>query len=310
MKIGTDAYALNENLYDFLENAHRHDWQIYDIQAADQLYFHASITSRHDILRTYPQALILYTGGVIGMGLRSLMRIERVTALICCCICWMFVSHIIFETDIRGDSAFHELLLLETLEELQMESPFFLQNSEQLKDELWMKLQKELNWLEVSKNGSKLDIRYLGKKHAEPWIIGTQGLVAQKDGVIASFDVTHGNKVAALNQHVSQGDLLVSPILVDSMNQEKETYVHGKVYAYTFVNMEIEIEPFSDLAPLQYYECLFAIRMQVSEMLEKDEYIVKEIPLQFMEKEDKIMMKNYYVLYEQIAVTGELNETE
>ena len=42
--------------------------------------------------------------------------------------------------------------------------------------------------------------------------------------------------------------------------------------------------------------------------LDKDEYIVKEIPLQFEEDSDTIRMSNYYVLYEMIAVVGESDE--
>lgn len=310
MKLGTDAYQLEDDLTLFLENIRTHHWQVYHIQANQTITFHASLSHRHDILRTYPHAQILYTGGILGIGLRSMLRIERMLALLLCICLWWLLSHTIFEIDIKGDSLAHQEMLTDALEQRGLTVPFLLMDNEALKNDLWTNMKKQLNWLEITTIGSKLDVHFLGKKVVEPHVLGYDVLIAQKDGVIAAFDVTHGNKQVSLNQFVKAGEVLISPILINSMNQEQLTPVNGKVYAYTFLSLELEIKPFSSIEAFQYYEILLALRQQVSKHLTKDEYIVKEIPLQFQKKNDKIRMKNYYVLYEQIAVVGELNETE
>lgn len=308
MKIGTDAFALEAELHDFLNQVEASHWRIYNLQVKDKIYFHASLIHRHDIMRTYPLIKLLYTGGIIGMSLRGFFKIERMIAFITCLCSWFVLSHTIFEINILGDSPFHQEQITQELKNEAL--PFLLLDFEGFQEKLVNRLMPQFHWLEMNLKGSSIEIQYLGKKAIDTQELGFAGLVAKKEGVIALFDVKHGNKEVTLNQFVQKGDLLISSVIIDSMNQPKTTYVEGKVYAYTFLDLEVLVEPFSKNKAIQFFECLFEIRSQVSSLLHEDEKIVLEIPLQFEVKEDKIRMKNYYVLYEQIAVIGELDETK
>ena len=151
-----------------------------------------------------------------------------------------------------------------------------------------------------------MEIHYLPRKKMELVQFHPYDLVAAKEGVIAAFDVSRGNKVVSVNQKVQKGDVLVSHIILDSSEQEKTSEVLGKVYAYTFQRVDVEISKKSYPQAINYYLCLMKSRMSIH--LDKDEHIVKEISLQFEEDSDTIKMSNYYVLYEMIAVVGESDE--
>lgn len=221
---------------------------------------------------------------------------------------WFLLSHLIFNIQILGESLNHQKLIQESLQSYKAIPPFFLWDKNKLRQQLSDDLVEEIHWLTIHQEGGKLEIHYLPKNSQNEDTKDDLDLIAEKDGMIVAFDVKSGTKKVVINQFVAKDEVLVSHILLDSHNQEQTSLVEGKVYAYTFQEIGIEINKNSLPQFVQYYDCLLQIRQQLHEIISEGEHIVQEIPLIFEEKEDKIRMVNYYVLYEQIAVKRSFNE--
>ncbi len=118
-------------------------------------------------------------------------------------------------------------------------------------------LNREFTWVEIEQQGSRLKVRFLPKKSVEQEMLGRDELIAQKDGVIASFDLQHGEKQVQVNDVVKKGDVLVSNILVDSMNNPEEIYVKGRVFAYTWEDFTVSMNDNGMVEGIQFYQLLF-----------------------------------------------------
>lgn len=302
MMKGYDVYLCTcsiEELLDYIQTRHI---EIYEINTHQKILF-SSILKYRKILYEHPQIHYLYTKGIIGMFFRFFLSKEKILSfLLSFCLLFIF-NHTIFQVEYYGESQKHLMMIQNQLKNYQI--PFLMFHSKNMLTEM-KKLNEHFNWYSIIQKGSKLEIHYLPRKTFTLSQNHPYDLIATSDGVIASFDVSKGNKVVKVNQKVKVGDVLVSHILIDSKNEEKTMDVLGKVYAFTFKKVDIEIK--KDKLPLgvQYYKCLLLSRMTIQ--LDQDEKIVKEIPLQFYEEFDKIKMSNYYVLYEMIAGVGESYE--
>lgn len=292
---GYDFYSINIDVYDFLEYIHLHNITIYRLKKNKDYTFYSTFKYRN-ILKENPHIHYKYSVGLFGMFFR--FNIEKIIALLLSCIFLFGLSNTIFDVQIIGESVNHKEMIQKHLSNFRI--PYFY-NEKSINKHL-LKLNDHLNWYEVIRKGSKIQIHYLPRFIEETNINHTYDLIAEKEGVIASFDVSKGNKVVSINQKVNKGDLLVSKITIDSQMNEKTSEVIGSVYAYTFQRVDVDIENRYPIG-LGYYICLLRSRMQLE--LGDDEKIIKEISLHFSEDLDTIRMSNYYVLYEKISIVGE-----
>ena len=289
---GYDFYSIDFDIYDFLEYIHLHQITIYRLNKNQSYTFYSTYKYRK-ILIENSHIHYKYSTGIIGMFFR--FNIEKIIALLLSCIFLFGLTNTIFDVQIIGESIKHQTMIQKELNDFKI--PFFY-NKKGIYKQL-IKLNDHLNWYELIHKGSKIQIHYLPRYTEGIGVNHTYDLIAEKEGVIASFDVSKGNKVVSLNQKVNKGDLLVSQITLDSQMNEKTSEVIGSVYAYTFHKVDIEIENKYPIG-IGYYVCLLRSRMQLE--LNEDERIIKEISLHFSEDLDTIRMSNYYVLYEKISI--------
>lgn len=305
-KFGLDYWSLDFNLNVFLQAVKTYNWTVYEIrQHKDTITFYASVLDRNALIKAYPHIIHLKTTGVIGMLLRTMRHPDRLIAAGCAAALWMLLSSTVFDIEILGEGTLNRALIADTLVELKALPPFHLDDKNTLKLELNETLKREFTWIEIEQSGSKLKVRFLPKKTVEKEELTRNELYAQKDGVIASFDLQHGEKCVKVNDVVKKGDLLVTNILMDSMNQPEEIFVKGKVFAYTWYDFSVEMVNNSLPEGIQYFQLLFQARRIVSETLGEDEKIISENILQFSVNDDKIKMDLHYTLLEDISSPGE-----
>lgn len=305
-KFGLDHWSLDFNLNVFLHAVKTHNWTVYEIrQHKDTITFYASVLDRNALIKAYPHIIHLKTTGVLGMLFRTMKHPDRLLAAVCAIVLWTLLSSTVFNIEILGEGTLNRTLIADTLVQLNALPPFHLKDKNELKLELNETLKREFTWIEIEQSGSKLKVRFLPKKTVEKEELTRNELYAQKDGVIASFDLQHGEKCVKVNEIVKKGDLLVTNILMDSMNQPEEVFVKGKVYAYTWHDFSVEME--NNLLPegIQFYQLLFQARRAVSEELDENEKIISENILQFIANDDKIKMDLHYTLLEDISSPGE-----
>lgn len=293
---GYDVYLIEMDLFEFLEYIHLHNIAIYRLQK-NKAYHFLSTYKYRNILNEHKMIHYQYSVGIMGMFFR--FNLEKIVSLILSCIVLFGLSNTIFELEVIGESIVHKEMIQNQLNHFKV--PFFYLNEKNISTQL-NQLYDDLNWFEINRKGSNIQINYLPRYDLNVENSHSLNLIAEKEGVIASFDVRKGNKVVSLNQKVNKGDLLISNIVIDTQFIEKNSSVIGSVYAYTFQKVEIELKNIYPIG-LGYSICLLKSRMLLE--LENDEKIIREISLHFSEDLDTIRMSNFYVLYEKISIVGD-----
>lgn len=297
-----DLWEIPTSLRQLLRIVKQKGWSVYELkETVVGVRFFAPVTLRKEIQHTFEYATLHHTSGMLGFLFRQFKRPQRILCVMISVGIWYGLSHTIFDISLHGDQEDTKQLIQTTLRDMGYVTPFYDQDMQQMKAEIKKKLENEIAWLEVSKEGSKYHIQFTTKEFAQIEELGHDELIAQKDGVIEHFELQHGNKMVQINDFVHKGDVLVSNVLVDSKNANQQVYVKGRVFAYTWKDVHVEM-PKSDLPKaFQFYQLLFEARREASKELTKDETIHKENILQFQDNTGTISMDIHYTLIEDIT---------
>ncbi len=161
------------------------------------------------------------------------------------------ISNVIFEVDIyTNDYKMKEKLILE-LEENGIKKYKFKKSYSELqiiKSKILNKYKNELEWIEIESDGTKYLIKY------EPRIINKdednpkfRNIVAKKDAVITSVDISTGQIVKGVNSYVKKGDVIVSGYIKLNDSIKDVVAAKGIVLGETWYKVNITY-------PLTYYE--------------------------------------------------------
>jgi len=238
---------------------------------------------------------------MLGFLLRQMRQPRRMVDIAFVIALWYLLSHTIFAITLSGDKEESKRLIQTTLQDMGYTTPFYDSDMQKMKSDLKKRLENEIAWMEVSKTGSQYHIQFTTKEFATIEPLQQNELIAQKDGVIEHFELQHGNKLVAINDFVHAGDVLVTNVLVDSSNTNQDLYVKGKVYAYTWKEVHVEMAANKLAKPFQFYQLLFEARREASHDLRKGESIYKENILQFQDNAGTISMDIHYTLIEDIT---------
>lgn len=300
--IGMDVWESTTSMKQLYRLVKERNWQLYELfEQQDRICFCAPIVLRRDIHQFLPNAQLIKTTGMIGFLLRQMRMPQRILCILCAITLWFGLSHTIFAIQLYGDHEESKQLILRTLTEMGYQIPFYAHDMQGMKAELRKRLENDIAWLEVSRQGSRYEIHFTTKEFAQLEELSQNELVAQKDGVIEHFEVQHGNKLVAINDFVHAGDVLVSNVLTDSKNEEQPLYVKGCVYAYTWREVHVEAPKTKMPKPFVFYQLLFEARREASKDLREKESIYKENILQFQDNAGTISMDIHYTLIEDIT---------
>lgn len=301
--MGLDVWKYEGSVRNLLRMCSKQNIGVYEVTQYQQyVIFYASFFQKKEIVRTLQDVAYIKTTGCLGLLIKMLSTPRHLISIIISIILWYGLSHIIFSIEFIGEKTNQKNLLQTALFEMQIETPFFEKDIGELKTELKKRTESSIAWLEFVKEGSRYKIYYTPKEFVDIKELSRDELIAQKDGVIASFDVQHGNKNCKLNDFVHQGDVLVRNILTDSMNIDEEIYVKGKVFAYTWQDITVSMEDSDFPEAFEFYQLLLEARSEVSkELTKRDEKIYKENILHFTTDMGTISMTIHYTLYEDIT---------
>ena len=298
-----DVWQLTIQLDDFFSLVHQQHWSVYEVIAKtnNTITFCTPIQYHYEIIHVCKQITYIKTTGMLGFVLRQMKRPRRMVCVLVTVVLWYGLSHTVFEINIQGDQEKTKVLLQTTLEDMGYATPLLHKDVQQLKETVKKQLENDIAWMEVVQQGSRYNIQFTTKEFVTITPLGHAELIAQKDGVIASFDVPHGFKMVAINDVVHKGDVLVSNVLMDSKNIAKEVFVKGKVFAYTWKEVHVEMSENKLPEAFQYYQLLFEARREAAKHLVPGETIAKENILQFQHNTGTISMDIHYTLYEDIT---------
>lgn len=300
--VGLDKWKVALDALEVVRMSKKHNLELYDLRIYHHhVQFYTSVLQRPIVHRCFQEAQLLTTTGMFGYFFRSLKKPSRIISLLVAIGLWYGLSHMVFEIEIRGEKEESQKLIEKTLQDMQYKVPFYASEPSVIKADLKKKLENEIAWLEVQKQGSKYIISYTPKEFVTTSELDHTELVALEDGVIAQFDIQHGNKEYSVNDFVHKGDVLVNNVLVDSKGKKEELYVKGRVLAYTWRDIEVTMDKGKTPKSIQFYQLLFEARRKVSQDFKQGDKIYKENILQFEEDMGKIKMVLHYTLLKDIT---------
>lgn len=300
--LGVDCWRLACGSDTLFARAQRYGLELYEVRLQEtQVTVCTPLVQRRLFLQAFPKAQLQHTSGFTGFALRNLRRPSRLFSLLVVLLVWWSLSQFVFIVEIRGDVSTNEKLIFETLTEQYGSLPIYGFSQEEAQELLSEKLFDALTWTEVERTGSAVSVRFASRGEYSSETLHDEDLIAQRDGVIAGFDLTHGNKCVNLNDVVKKGDVLVSSQMMDSMNKEKHLLVEGRVFAYTWETIEVSCKKDGLFMPFQFFRLLLSAREQVSADFLKDDRIERENILQFEENAGTIKMTIHYTVYRDIS---------
>lgn len=305
---GLDSYQVKLPFRFFLNQCKENELEIYRcLQNKNVIEFYCPVRQRKKVLKAFPDAKYIKTVGCLGFLFRQLKKPFRILLLIWCMALYFLLNHIVFSIEYQSTNAVLEKKIQQVLFEHGYQAPFFSLDSElkqTLKDLLKQELNTEIAWLEVTCNGSIVQIAFNDKQYKEPTSFQDEPLIATKDALVVRFDVTHGQKKVKLNQIVHKGDILVDHILIDAYGQPQNVFVEGKVWGKTWTTIEKKMpveENFEFLKPFHFLRLLYDARREIEKQLDEDEQILKENILQFTYDGSTITLIVHYTCLEDIT---------
>lgn len=301
-KLGLDLWKVPCKPTMFLRICKQNQLELYDVTIkANSVQFYAPIWQRHSIEQSFESITRITTTGILGYILRSLKKPMRVVSILLSIVLWYVLSHMVFEIMIKGENKECSDRIQQTLQDLGYTPPFYAPDITEIKTTLKKTLENEIAWLEIESLGSRYRITYTPKEFASLSELKNDELIAQCDGVIQRFDIEHGNKVRKVNDFVHKGDVLVSNVISDTTGGNKEVYVAGRVFAYTWRDVHVTADAGNMPESFQYFELLMEARREVSKEFKQNDRIDKENILQFSNDMGTIEMVVHYTLIQDIT---------
>ena len=228
------------------------------------------------------------------------------------------VTNIIFSVDIITNDSKMEILLKEELSELGIKKYNFKKSYndiQKIKQEILNKYRSDIDWIEIESIGTKYIVRF------EPRIESIENkdtplrhIIAKKDCIIKSLDISNGQIIKGINSYVKKGDIIVSGY-IDLNGSVKDTVSSiGTVYGEVWYKVEITY-------PFKYYESIETGKKNkviVVKFLNKDidlfnfnKYKTKNIEEETIFKNNILPIKLVYQLQRETRVINEtLDEDE
>lgn len=155
----------------------------------------------------------------------------------------IFLSNIIFAIDIKTEDKEIETLIKKELEDKGISLYKFVKSyeeKEKIKKEILNNNKDTLEWLEITRVGSKyvveVEKRIINKETNDNT---PRNVIALKNAIILSIEATDGSIVKKLNDYVKKGDVIVSGEITH--NDEIVDYVRANatIYGETWYNVHV-----------------------------------------------------------------------
>ena len=269
-------------------------------------------------LKTIYEINILDYNGLIKIKNKILNNKFMIILIVIAFSILYLITNTIFSIDVITNDSKMKQILKEELEELGIKKYKFkkdyntLQN---IKSEILTKYRDKLDWIEIESIGTKYIVRYEPRIESDEKInTPSRHIIAKKDCVIKSIDVSSGQIVKNINSYVKKGDIIVSGYVDLNGNIKDTVSANGTILGETWYKVTITY-------PYKYYESyetgnkkeVYAINLlnKSIELFNLKKYKTKNI-------EEKIILKNNLLpikLVKQIqketkVINQELNEDE
>ncbi len=163
----------------------------------------------------------------------------------------IFLSNLILEIEIKTNDLELKNLVFKELSSYNLKKYQFVksyQEKEKIKKEILENNKDKLEWLEITRIGSKyvinLEKRILSPKEED---LKPRDVVALKNAIILKIDATTGSIVKKLNDYVKKGDVIVSGNIIHNEEVVDQVVAKATIYGETWYNVHVSY-------PVAYYE--------------------------------------------------------
>lgn len=166
-------------------------------------------------------------------------------AIIVFIILTFFLSRIILEVKVIHTNPIIRELILRDLKDYNIKKYTIKKDFaslEKIKNEIVLNNKEQIEWLSIENVGMKYIIRVeeriINKKEENNKYCN---LVATKDGLVKSFNISRGDALISNNMNVKKGDILVTGAIKFNEEVKNNVCASGKVYANTWYNVNIKV---------------------------------------------------------------------
>ena len=227
------------------------------------------------------------------------------------------ITNMIFNIDIITNDSKMEKTLLSELEELGVKKYNFKKNYDKLQEIKKIILSNhkdELEWLEIESIGTKYIVRYEPRiKNIEKKEKKLSNIIAKKDAVIKSLNVSSGQIVKGINSYVKKGEVIVSGYIDLNGNIKDTVSSNGTIYGEVWYKVTVSY-------PYKYKEVKYtgnknkvlAIKLldKNIELFNFNHYKTKEIKDRTILKNNILPIKFVYQEQRETIVIDENNNEE
>lgn len=156
----------------------------------------------------------------------------------------LFLTNIIFEVEvIYNEESIRNLITTELrlydIEKYKFVKPF--KEIEKVKKQILEKYKDKIEWLEISRIGTKYEVRLELRKLPQKDIDDKMyHIVAKKDAIIKKIEVTHGEKIKNINDYVKKGDIVISSNITLNENIKGTVSAKGSIYGEVWYQVDVE----------------------------------------------------------------------
>ena len=280
--------------------------EIYNFKKIDnyKFYFETGRKNRRIINKNFKECKLVSRRGFVNY----LEALVGKMTIICVIVGGLFMynaSRRIWEINIIGDYYDIEGVLREELIKNNIKFSAYYPSNDKLKEienNLSLYLTKEIEFLELRRRGSVINLRYQKRRTASELPSKGVDLYATKAGMIRYFNVQSGLKQVKEYDYVRKGDLLVKDVVETSGGELINVGTLGSVFANTFYIIEVELNYDSEDEASVFSRMLDKAKVKIGSYLSKDEKIEVERVLNYKIENNKGYMKVYYMLLEDITI--------
>ncbi|WP_367912384.1 sporulation protein YqfD [Bacillus pumilus] len=196
------------------------------------------VQRHHDVKCSFHQKkgfpfLLLWSRKNIGFTLGIVFFLVTILSL----------SNMVWKIDIKGANPETEHQMRKHLDEIGVQKgrfQFLMGTPEKIQKSLTANIQS-ITWVGVELNGTTFQMKVVEKNEPEKEkYTSPQHIVAKKKAVITRMYVEKGEPLAAVDEHVKKGQMLVSG-LIGSEDQQKTVGAKAKIYGETWYCSEVSV---------------------------------------------------------------------
>lgn len=160
------------------------------------------------------------------------------------CFIVLFLSNLIWGIEIKGAKPATEYQIRKELDKMGVKigkMQFLVDNVEAIQRKLTNNI-GALTWVGVELKGTTYHLQVVEKKQPKnPEVLAPQNLVAKKKAIIVNMFVENGKQVVDVNDHVQQGQLLVSGLIGKEGGPLKAVAAKGEIWGETWYRSDVEL---------------------------------------------------------------------